>query len=103
MDHAMMFNLIKNKHLKQILIIYILDLNAVVEAMIEKSHSGHYVCLNCNRTFTNRKDAKRHAEVHLDISHTCIACNKVCKTRNALATRYTRYHPSEVVSPWTMK
>ena len=85
------------------LIINILDLDAAVDAMVEKIQDGSFMCLNCNKVFSSRKDGRRHAEVHLNVRHTCIACNKVCKTRSALAVHYTRYHPDEVASPWTMK
>ena len=80
-----------------------LDLNAVVDAMVEKVQDGTFMCLTCHKTFSSRTDGKRHAEVHLNVSHICIACQKVCKTRSALAVHYTRYHPDEVASPWAMK
>jgi hypothetical protein len=71
--------------------------------MIQKSQDGKYWCLNCNKSFSERKAAKRHAEIHLNVAHHCIVCQRVFKTRNGLATHYTRYHPDEVASPWSMK
>ena len=85
------------------LIINILELNAVVEAMIQKVEDGSYECITCGKRMVNKTKMKRHSEVHLDMAHSCIVCGKIFKTRNALATHYTRNHGSEVVSPWTMK
>jgi len=79
----------------------ILELNAVVDTMIQKEEGGRYSCLQCGKTMSDKSKIKRHAEIHLDMSHPCIVCQKVFKTRNVLATHYTREHP-EVTSPWTM-
>ena len=49
----------------------------------------------------DRAKMRRHAEVHLNMNHPCIACGKNFKTRNALSIHYTRYHGQEVESPWT--
>ena len=46
---------------------------------------------------------KRHAEVHLDMTHVCMVCDKVFNTRNTLATHYSKQHAGEVSTPWTMK
>ena len=80
------------------------DLNSVLDGMIAKctvEGQGKYMCQTCGKTMDNRAKMKRHAEVHLDMSHSCIVCHKQFKTRNALSTHYTRYHGEEVVSPWT--
>ena len=81
----------------------VLDLNAVVESMIRKSdnESGKYICLHCGKTCSEKSKAKRHAEIHLDMSHPCIVCGKNFKTRNTLGHHYTQQHPNEVLSPWT--
>jgi hypothetical protein len=81
----------------------VLELNAVVETMIQKGQGGRYDCVQCGKSLVDKSKAKRHAEIHLNMSHPCIVCHKVFKTRNVLATHYTREHPNEVVSPWTMQ
>jgi len=78
-------------------------LNALVDEMISRGDDGKFLCLRCHKTFSKRQAVQRHAEIHLDLSHPCIACHKVFKTRSALGIHYTRQHPDEVVSPWTMK
>jgi len=78
------------------------DLNAALEAMIQKEGGGGYSCLECGKHMVSKSKTKRHAEVHLNMAHPCIVCQKVFKTRNVLATHYTREHPNEVISPWTM-
>ena len=80
----------------------LLDLNAALEAMIQKEGGGGYSCLECGKHMVSKSKTKRHAEVHLNMAHPCIVCQKVFKTRNVLATHYTREHPNEVISPWTM-
>ena len=81
----------------------LLELNAVVESMIQREGGGRYSCLECGKNMADKSKIKRHAEVHLDMSHPCIVCEKVFKTRNVLATHYTRDHPKQVSSPWTMQ
>ena len=71
------------------------DLNSVLDGMIAKctvEGQSKYMCQTCGKTMDNRAKMKRHAEVHLDMSHSCIVCQKQFKTRNALSTHYTRYH-----------
>ena len=82
---------------------YILDLNAVIETMVGRGQAGKYECLTCGKGFDTKQGAKRHAEIHLEVSHSCIVCMKVFKTRNALSTHYTKYHGDVVMSPWTME
>ena len=82
--------------------IFLLDLNAALEAMIQKEGGGRYSCLECGKNMADKSKIKRHAEIHLNMAHPCIVCQKVFKTRNVLATHYTREHPNEVSSPWTM-
>ena len=79
------------------------DLNALVDEMISRGHDGKFLCLSCDKAFLGKQAAERHAEIHLNMTHLCIVCQRTFKTRNALATHYTRQHPDEVVSPWTMK
>ena len=85
------------------IILSLLDLNAALEAMIQKEGGGRYSCLECGRNMADKSKIKRHAEIHLNIAHSCIVCQKVCNTRAVLAMHYTREHPNEVISPWTMK
>ena len=81
------------------------ELNAVLESMIERLEdgSGLYCCKTCGKTSTSKSKSVRHAEVHMDVVHSCIMCNKPFKTRNALSIHYTRYHGGEIISPWTVK
>ena len=77
----------------------ILDLNAALDTMISRNVDGQWECAHCGKVFKTKQMVKRHAEVHMAVTHQCIACYKVFKTRNALSTHYTRYHP-DVESPW---
>ena len=81
---------------------FILELNAVLESMVERAGLGKWRCKSCGLE-NDKYKIKRHAEVHLDVTHTCIVCGKNFKTRNALSTHYTRYHGSDVSSPWSNK
>ena len=90
------------KLFNRVLQIFLLDLNAALEAMIQKEGGGRYSCLECGKNMADKSKIKRHAENHLNMAHPCIVCQKVFKTRNALAHHYTREHPNEVISPWTM-
>ena len=86
--------------------ISILDLNDLLDSMISRcteSQPAKYICQTCGKTMAQRAFMRRHVEVHLDMSHPCIVCDKSFKTRNALSTHYTRHHGSEVISPWTTK
>ena len=65
--------------------IFLLDLNAALEAMIQKEGGGRYSCLECGKNMADKSKIKRHAENHLNMAHPCIVCQKVFKTRNALA------------------
>ena len=80
----------------------ILDLNSTLESMVERSDQGKWRCMVCGLE-NDKYKVKRHAEVHLDVAHSCIVCAKIFKTRNALSTHYTRYHANDVLSPWTNK
>ena len=62
---------------------------------------AQYMCQTCGKTMSDKTKMRRHAEVHLDMSHPCIVCRKNFKTRNALSTHYTRHHASQVAAPWT--
>ena len=81
----------------------IIDLNALLESMIARVEDGgplKYRCQTCGTTMTNRSKMKRHAEVHLDLSHACIVCQKQFKTRNSLSVHYSQTHRNQVMSPW---
>ena len=90
------------KLVDRVLQIFLLDLNAALEAMVQKEGGGRYSCLECGKNMADKSKIKRHAENHLNMVHPCIVCQKVFKTRNALAHHYSREHPKEVISPWTM-
>ena len=81
----------------------LLELNTVVESMIQREGGGRYSCLECGKNMADKSKIKRHAEIHLDMTHPCIVCEKIFRTRNVLATHYTREHPKQVSSPWTMQ
>ena len=83
------------------IILPLLDLNAALEAMIQKEGGGRYSCLECGKNIADKSKIKRHAEIHLDMTHPCIVCGKNFKTRNTLGHHYTQQHPNEVMSPWT--
>jgi len=69
--------------------------------MIQRTTGGKFECLSCGKVFEKSK-AKRHAEIHMDLSLPCIVCGKVFKTRNTLGHHYHQQHPTQVQSPWTM-
>ena len=85
------------------IILSLLDLNAALEAMVQKEGGGRYSCLQCGKNMADKSKIKKHAEIHLDMTHPCIVCQKMCKTRSALAMHYKREHPNEVISRWTMQ
>ena len=85
---------------------YILELNDTLESMISRYEDGgplKYMCQTCGKTMQDKSKMKRHAEVHLDLSHPCIVCQKVFKSRNSLSVHYSREHKNEVISPWATK
>lgn len=57
---------------------------------------GVYVCKSCGKRMANKTKIKRHAEVHLDLSHPCSVCGKQFKTRNALSQHYSSIHGQTV-------
>jgi len=79
------------------------DLDAALESMIIRNEDGSFSCGNCGKTMQRKKDLKRHVEVHLDAFHQCHICQKVSKTRSALAMHYSSTHKDMVSSPWSMK
>ena len=53
------------------IILPLLDLNAALEAMIQKEGGGRYSCLECGRNMADKSKIKRHAEIHLNIAQSC--------------------------------
>ena len=47
------------------IILPLLDLNAALEAMIQKEGGGRYSCLECGKNMADKSKIKRHAENHL--------------------------------------
>ena len=81
----------------------VLDLNTLLESMIARVEDGgplKYQCHTCGKTMSDRTKIKRHAEVHLDLTHNCIVCQKQFKTRNSLSVHYSLAHKNQVLSPW---
>jgi len=85
------------------------DLNSLCDSMIAKYENDglstakyRYVCTQCGKVITSKKDMRRHVETHLDISHPCSVCKRTFKTRSSLALHYSLYHKNEVNSPWSM-
>ena len=70
---------------------------------MHRGEDGKYECIQCGKSNQDKSKTRRHVETHLNMTHPCIICGKKFKTRNVLATHYTRDHPNQVVSPWTMK
>ena len=75
--------------------------------MISRNIEGQWECVNCGKIFGTKQRVQLHAESHLNLSHPCVVCQKMFKTRNSLATHYTKIHGGQhggqIVSPWTMK
>ena len=73
--------------------------------MVQKCEDGSskFACTTCGKGFATKQAAKRHVEIHLDMTHPCIVCGRVFKTRNSLGNHYTQQHRHEVNSPWTME
>ena len=83
--------------------ISVLDINAVVETMISRNYEGQWECSTCGKEFKTKQMAQRHAEIHLNITHQCIVCQKGFKTRNSLSVHYSQTHKNQVDSPWSMQ
>ena len=81
---------------------FLLDFASLLESMIQRGLNGSFECTSCGKTSGDRKSMRRHVETHMDVSHSCQLCDKVSKTRVGLAQHYSKYHGSEVVSPWAM-
>ena len=81
---------------------FLLDFSSLLESMIQRGLNGSFECTSCGKTSGDRKSMRRHVETHLDVRHSCQLCDKVSKTRVGLAQHYSKYHGSEVVSPWAM-
>ena len=81
---------------------FLLDFASLLESMIQRGLNGSFECTSCGKTSGDRKSMRRHVETHMDMRHSCQLCDKVSKTRVGLAQHYSKYHGSEVVSPWAM-
>ena len=82
--------------------LYPLELNAVLETMIEKAELGKWRCKSCGQE-NDKYKIRRHVEVHLNMSHTCIVCGKDFKTTNSLSTHFNRFHGNYVEPSWSNK
>jgi len=65
------------------------DLNAALEAMIQKEGGGRYSCLECGRNMADKSKIKRHAEIHLNIAQSCSLLHSSC-TGHALYKRASK-------------
>jgi len=82
------------------------DLNSMLDSMIsryENEGPAKFMCETCGKTMARKIDMRRHVEIHLDMSHPCAVCDKVCKTRSSLAAHTSTYHKHQVNSPWSMQ
>jgi len=74
----------------------------LLDSMIERCPDGSFLCSDCGKISADKKSMRRHVEIHLDVQHACQLCHRVSRTRSGLAQHYTKYHGSEVSSPWCM-
>ena len=81
---------------------FLLDFASLLESMIQRGLNGNFECTSCGKTSGDKKSMRRHVETHMELRHSCKFCDKVSKTRVGLAQHYSKYHGSEVVSPWAM-
>jgi len=68
----------------------------ILEQLTHHSDNS-WSCIHCEYTSTSRAPIMAHIEAkHMDSSGIrCAACDKICKTRNALNIHKTRYHKSK--------
>jgi len=68
------------------------DLESVVESIIEKTE-GNWNCIQCGKSFRQKCDVKRHAELHIEgVSHKCQKCGDFFNTRHNLSRHITNRH-----------
>ena len=68
------------------------DLDFQIETMLMKN-GGAWQCKVCGKTTNQKRDLKRHAEMHIDgVSHLSGFCNKTFPTRNSLRMHKQRKH-----------
>ena len=68
------------------------DLDFQIETMLMKN-GGAWQCKVCGKTTNQKRDLKRHAEMHIDgVSHLCGFCDKTFRTRNYLRMHKQRKH-----------
>jgi hypothetical protein len=66
--------------------------------MVQRCGDGRYQCLPCGKVLGDKTMARRHCEVHLDLTHACTLCHATVRTRNALSQHYRNVH-NQKVSP----
>ena len=76
------------------------QVEALEQEIIEQmSHHGDntWSCIHCDYTSGSKAPIMAHIEArHMHSSGIrCAACDKICKTRNALNIHKTRYHKSK--------
>lgn len=69
-----------------------------VEDLLLRSNDENgvaYTCLSCGYKAKDKRSVFEHIEsMHITGSgHNCSICGKFCKSRNALRTHTSRYHP----------
>jgi len=75
------------------------DLNSVLDSMISRCAEpgpAKYICQTCGKIMSDKTKMRRHAEVHMDVSHHCNICYKSFKTRNALSQHYSGSHGQNI-------
>ena len=68
------------------------DLDFQIETMLMKNGEAGQ-CKVCGKTTNQKRDLKRHAEIHIDgVFHLCGFCDKTFRTRNYLRMHKQRKH-----------
>ena len=61
-----------------------------------KGVNGAYICTECGKTMSNKKDITRHIETHIvGLSYLCTFCGKEMKSRNTLNVHISTKHRDE--------
>lgn len=70
--------------------------------MHEKAHTKPYICSECRKGFSNKRDKERHEQIHdSQRSFRCLAsgCDTSFTRRDALVRHLTSKHSDERATP----